>query len=274
MLHPGEVRHGEALNLRNLSNFVVRNLEAWYAAQADVPGVEVHRDPDITWMLSNGTTGSNSGTSLRFEASKAEHRLDQILERYTEHGRGAGFWVDDDATPGNLAELLKQRGLRCRKRFPGMWCNLTRLPKIPVPKKIRIIQTPHHSMYLRHPHPYFGPITTAIRRHELNRLAHLVAQWPKRFFDFVALDAGNRPVGACSMFVDESAAGFYDVGVLKTERNKGIGSAMMAHVLRFSREQGATQAVLLASGMGHGMYQHAGFREVCEIAYWYRSLKA
>ena len=129
-------------------------------------------------------------------------------------------------------------------------------------------------MYLRHPHPYFGPITTAIRRHELNRLAHLAAQWPDQFFDFVALAEGNRPVGACTMFVSESVAGFYDVGVLEKERNRGIGGAMIAHALRFAKDRGAAQAVLLASGMGYEVYLRAGFREGCKIAYWYRSVRA
>ena len=76
------------------------------------------------------------------------------------------------------------------------------------------------------------------------------------------------------MFVNDSVAGFYDVGVLEKERGRGIGSAMLAHALRFARERGATQAVLLASGMGSGMYRRAGFREVCKIAYWYRRPKA
>ena len=158
-----------------------------------------------------------------------------------------------------------------------MWCDLAKLPKIPVPDGIRIIQTPHHSMYLRQPHPYFGPITTAIRRHELNRLAHLAAQWPTQFFDFVALATDNRPVGACSVFVSETTAGLYDVGVLEKDRNQGIGGAMIAHALRFARERPSrdvTQAVLLASGMGYGMFRRAGFREVCQIAYWYGALKA
>jgi GNAT superfamily N-acetyltransferase len=153
-----------------------------------------------------------------------------------------------------------------------MLCDLAKLPKIAVPRGIRIIRTPHHSMYLRHPHPYFGPITTALRRHELNRLAHLAAEWPGQFFDFAALGGANVPVGACSMFVNDSVAGFYDVGVLEKERNRGIGSAMMAHALHVARERGATQAVLLSSGMGYGLYRRAGFREVCKIAYWYRGL--
>ncbi len=257
-----------------LGSAVMRNLEAWYAVQTDVPGVEVHRDPDVTWMLSNGAIRANSGTALRFSGASAARRLDQILNRFAQHGRGTGFWIDEDVTPQNIGELLKERGLRCRKRVSGMWCDLTQLPKIPVPKGIRIIRTPHHSMYLRHPHPYFGPITTAIRRHELNRLAHLAAQWPDRFFNFVALDPGNRPIGACSMFVNDAVAGFYDVGVLQQHRGRGIGSAMLAQALGFARDRDATQAVLLASGMGSGMCRRVGFREVCKIAYWYRSLKA
>jgi len=257
-----------------LGGVIIRNLDVWYAAQANVPGIEVHRDPDITWMLSNGASRSNSGTSIRFAPSTTPRRLHQIYKHYVQHGRGMGLWVDDDATPADLTERLKDLGFRCRKRFPGMLCDLSKLRRIAVPKGIRIIQTPHHAMYLRHPHPYFGPVTTAIRRHELNRLAHMAAQWPKRFFDFVALEAGNRPVGACSMFLDDSIAGFYDVGVLKQERNRGIGSAMLATALGLAREIGAAQAVLLASGMGNGMYHRLGFREVCQIAYWYRSLKA
>jgi GNAT superfamily N-acetyltransferase len=211
---------------------------------------------------------------MRFDAKTARKRLDQIFKHYAQHGRGIGFWVDDDATPADLTDHFKRLGLRCKKRFPGMWCDLSKLPKITVPNGIRTIRTPHHSMYLRHPHPYFGPITTSIRRHELNRLAHLAAQWPDHFFDFVALAAGNRPVGACSMFLSESSAGFYDVGVLESERGRGIGSAMMAHALHFACERQRTQAVLLASGMGYNMYCRAGFHEVCNIAYWYRSLKA
>ena len=254
------------------TSVVMRNLEAWYAAHSDVPGIEVHCDPDITWTLSNGTAWSNSGTSIRFEAKTVRKRLGQICKRFARHGRGMGLWVDDDATPADLAVHLKDLGMRCRKRFPGMRCDLSQLPKIDAPEGIRIIPTPHHSMYLRHPHPYFGPITSAIRRHELNRLAHLAARWPGQYFDFVTLAAGNRPVGACSMFLSESVAGFYDAGVLEKERNQGIGSAMMAHALRFARERGAKDAVLLASGMGYGMYSRVGFREVCRVAYWYRSL--
>src|ERR1051326_6504790 len=146
-------------------NVLIRNLEAWYAAHAGVPGVEVHRDPDITWMLSNGSTWFNSGTSIRLEPKTERKRLNQIFKRYASHGRGIGFWVDDQATTVDLADHLKRLGLRCKKHFPGMWCALAALPAIPAPEGSRIVQTPHHSMYLRHPHPNLGPITTAIRRH-------------------------------------------------------------------------------------------------------------
>jgi len=76
------------------------------------------------------------------------------------------------------------------------------------------------------------------------------------------------------MFLSESAAGFYDVGVLESERGRGIGTAMIAHALRLAHDRDRKQAVLLASGMGYNVYCRTGFHEVCKIAYWYRSLKA
>lgn len=243
-----------------------------------MPGIEVHREPDITWMLSNGVVRSNSGTMLRFAPHTARKRLDQLQKRFARHGRGIGFWVDQDATPSDLADHLEGLKLHCRNRFSGMWCDLSKTPAIPAPAGVRIIQTPHHSMYLRHAHPYFGKINTPVRRHELNRLAHMAAQWPDRFFDFVALAAGNRPVGACSMFLSGSpekfVAGFHDAGVLEAERRKGIGTALLIHALHIAQARGATQAVLLSSGLGKEMARAAGFQEVCKVSYWYKALKA
>ena len=217
----------------------MRNLEAWYAAQADVPGIEVHRDPDITWMLSNGATGPTAG---RPSASRRRLHVSGSTKSTNGSPNTAAASVFGSMTtplPPNLTNHLEDLGLRCKKRFPGMRCDLSQVPKIPVPEGIRIIRTPHHSMYLRHPHPYFGPITTAIRRHELNRLAHLAAQWPDRFFDFVALDRAIVRSAPAVMFVNDSVAGLYDAGVLEEARGRGIGSAMLAH--RLPRRRAAPQ---------------------------------
>lgn len=249
---------------------VAHHYEEWYAVQSVVPGIEVHRDADLTWVLQPGVVWSNGGILPRFKGSRVSARLDVLVERFSSAKRGLGIWVDAEATPSDLEDHLKAKKFRCRKYFPGMACDLSRIPPLDPPGGIVLKQLEDHDLYKKHPHPYFGPITTAIRRFELTRLKRLHQERGGEFFDFVALQ-GDRPVGACTMFRSAVAIGFHDVGVIQSERGTGIGSSLIAHACRVARERGGKDAVLLSSGMGYGVYLRAGFEEVCKIGYWYRA---
>ena len=61
------------------------------------------------------------------------------------------------------------------------------------------------------------------------------------------------------------------MGVFESERGTGVGSALLAHMLRFAKQHHSRLAVLLSSRVGESMYKQAGFREVCRIAFWYRA---
>ena len=249
---------------------LVRHEREWFALQAGTPGVEVYRDPDITWKLSKGVAWLNAGVGLRFKPQTVELRLDEILARYAKHGRGASFWVDVDATPMDLEVHLKERRLRCRKYFAGMACDLSRLPEAPAAAGITIERVTDYGIYARHPHPMWGRINTPIRKAAFESIKHLTSAHADRVMDFAALD-GSRPVGACLLYLGRTVAGIHDVGVAETERGRGVGTAMIGHVLRFARERGQRYAVLISSEMGFGMYQRAGFREVCRMGFWYKA---
>jgi GNAT superfamily N-acetyltransferase len=245
--------------------------EEWFAIHDGAPGVELHRDPDVTWKLDEGPVWSNAVTLPRFKAQSVKRRLDAILARYAKHGRGTAFWIDADATPGDLGERLKEHRFRCQKHFPGMACSLTdALPMIETPDGITFATVTDYSIFQKHPHPVYGPITTPIRKHQLNLLKYLTTKYPKTVFDFVALLDG-RPVGGGALHLGKWAAGVHDIGVLESVRGKGIGSALMAHILRFAKLHRGKHAVLLSSGKGEAMYRRVGFREVCRIAHWYRA---
>src|SRR5262249_37284410 len=151
-----------------------------------VPGAEVHEDPDVVWKLENGPVWSNAAIGVRFQPSGVERRLDEIIKRFAEHGRGGAFWIDLNATPIHLELHLKKRGFRCRKHFPGMSCALSTLPKIPIPPGLKIRLERDYSAYSIHPHPVWGRITTPIRRYQLQRIQHLSSNHPERVFHFVA----------------------------------------------------------------------------------------
>jgi GNAT superfamily N-acetyltransferase len=241
----------------------------WLAVQATVPGIDAHVDPDATWIVHPGMVWNNCAVRLRFKTSTVEKRLDHIVRRYR---RGVGFWVSSLATPADLPDRLKARGLRCRKYFPGMYCDLMALKgSSVVPKGLSFLVLDDHDLFTAHDHPLYGPIRTPMRRFEIARLRHLNALRPRRVWDLVGMRDGV-PVGACTLCASGSVMGVYGVGVLPAARHQGIGTALMRHACTFSRDQGATAAVLIASGEGYSMYTRVGFREVGQFGYWYRRL--
>jgi len=245
----------------------------WLAIQTNISGVEAHVEPDATWLVHSGAVWGNCAIQLRFTPETVESRLKTIVARYRGTRRGAGFWVSPFATPVDLPDRLRQHGFRCRKYFPAMFCNLAHLPKKDERAQgITIEVVDDHHVFTKHAHPYFGPMTTPLRRFELKRLAALSALRPKQVWDFVAIHE-RIPVGACTLFIDGGIAGFHDVGVLKACRRQGIGSALMQHACEFARMKNCIGAVLISSGEGYGMYQRAGFREVGRIGYWYRQFR-
>jgi predicted N-acetyltransferase YhbS len=131
-----------------------------------------------------------------------------------------------------------------------------------------------HSIFKRSAfgHPYFGPITSAIREFELARLVHLSQQAPRRTFDLVAILDG-KAVGACTIHVGKAAAGLHDVGVVEPYRNRGIGRALVTEACRLARTKKSNVAVLISSGMGESVYRAVGFREVCKMAFWYQAFR-
>jgi predicted N-acetyltransferase YhbS len=63
------------------------------------------------------------------------------------------------------------------------------------------------------------------------------------------------------------------VDVIEDYRRRGIGAALVDHSCRFASERGASAIVLLATGMGEGVYKRCGFVEVARFGYWYRSFQ-
>jgi GNAT superfamily N-acetyltransferase len=250
-----------------------REMAQWFVAQTGARGVEVHADPDATWIVAQGMVWANRVLNVRLNDGTAETRLDRILRRYRATKRGVGFWISPFARPADLSRFLPVHGLRCRKHFPVMFCELKRLPATDRSRdEISISVIEDHSIFKKHAHPYFGDISTRLRQFELGRLAYLSQQRPRRVWELVAWRDGI-PVSACTIFRDGSVVGFHDVATLRRFRGQGIATFLMHQACRFAREQGCKNAVLLASGQGYGMYQRAGFRDVGSISYWYRTFQ-
>ena len=80
------------------SSLVEREHAEWFKAEHVVPGVEVHEDRDITWIVHPGQTWRNAGIRVRFSPSSAARRLDAMIDRYQRHRRGMAVWISPSAS--------------------------------------------------------------------------------------------------------------------------------------------------------------------------------
>ena len=112
----------------------------------------------------------------------------------------------------------------------------------------------------------------------------LPPDWDKSIYDVwlklgLGFPMGNylgllngKLVATSSIYFGGGVAGIYSVSTLPQARGKGIGAAMTLKPLQDAREMGYRIGVLQSSEMGYGVYKKLGFRHLCQIEYFYRSL--
>ena len=83
----------------------------------------------------------------------------------------------------------------------------------------------------------------------------------------------GEPVSTSTVFYGGGAAGIYCVATLPKARGKGIGAALTLKPMQDAREMDYRVGVLQSSEMGFNLYQKLGFRHLCQIEYFYLSVK-
>jgi predicted acetyltransferase len=83
----------------------------------------------------------------------------------------------------------------------------------------------------------------------------------------------GKAVATSSLFLSGRAAGIYSVSTLPRARGKGIGAVLTLRPLQEAREMGYRVGVLQSSEMGFNVYKRLGFRHLCQIEYFYRTVQ-
>jgi ribosomal protein S18 acetylase RimI-like enzyme len=255
-----------------LAEAVQRNQAEWIRFEGlHLPDVELHDDRDATWVCSEVTGRPNAVTMSRFATDRADARVAQILRRYERFKSSTVWWVGPNSSPADLGKRLRGAGCHCFKHFPGMALDLRCIVKSDrVPPNLNLSQVSDFSIFEKHEHPYFGPMTTQRRRNFLDGERLLCAVRPRRAFAFIASMAGE-PLGHALIFLGAGVAGVFDVGVVRRARGRGIGRAVTVAAVSHARRLGYRYAVLQASGDGEQVYRKIGFEEVCRISLWFHS---
>lgn len=115
--------------------------------------------------------------------------------------------------------------------------------------------------------PSLAPLTTERRKRRYEGRKLVAKARPDKIAYFSA-SVDGKAIGETAVLEGAGVAGIYDVEVLPEFRRRGIGSALIHAALRYARKRGLKLAVLGATGLGAGMYERAGFREVCKVSFW------
>lgn len=83
----------------------------------------------------------------------------------------------------------------------------------------------------------------------------------------------GKPVATSCVFYASGAAGIYSVSTLPQARGRGIGAAMTLKPLQEARDRGYRIGVLQSSEMGYNVYKKLGFQHLCQIEYFYLTVR-
>ncbi len=145
---------------------VERHVAEWLRVQAVVPGVELHDDPDIVWVVHPGRAWSNAGVMIRLAKRSAASRVDTLVDRYRAHRRGMGLWVsparhtrDAAGSPESARPSLPQALSRDAARPVEDDASSERHPPAVTIRPVTDVDR-----FQTTPHPSIGPLTTPLRR--------------------------------------------------------------------------------------------------------------
>jgi len=183
---------------------------------------------------------------------------------YAERGLPILFRITPFLQPPNLETELAARGYEAFETTQVQLTRLDRPPETPTVADVDFV-TPTPAAFAE----AVGELqeaTSAQRAAYLERMIHT----PLTTRAVVAL-MGGRPVGTGTVMLEDGLAGVFTMGTASDVRARGIATGILATMLGWAWEHGATQAYLQVSADNHraiSVYRKFGF--VDAYTYHYR----
>jgi GNAT superfamily N-acetyltransferase len=84
---------------------------------------------------------------------------------------------------------------------------------------------------------------------------------------YLVYDAG-QPVSTVATIMAGAIVGVWSMGTLPDQQRKGVGRALLGHVMEQHRAQGARAFYLWSTPAGQRLYEQLGYRTVTELSVW------
>lgn len=246
----------------------VNNHIAWFSATARAGGGVVRRENDVVF-IGPGTDAGRDGVIAfpRMNAAMAGETLDRIIAFYREgrpqsgEGGSVSVWATTPTRPRDLSARLMARGFEEGWRPHWMAADLHNLhTDFPLPDNLKIAVEDEANWDVAEL-PYFS-------RDDIPQFQRIARQRPRRMWHFGAWLDG-KIVGHSILFLTTGkygVAGIYNVGVIPSARNKGVGRAVSVAACQYARALGANYALLNASTH---IYDRIGFESLGHGQTWW-----
>lgn len=247
------------------------NVFDFFTQLRDGPGVVVHNDPELLWLISDiAYPLFNSALRPRFAPDGVEAGIEAMIARYRSANVPALWWTGPTTTPVDLGARLTAHGFIGSGESPGMAADLRQLNvDIPLPTGFtieKVTDTETLRMWSR-------PFAVAFELPEFVIDPLIELYDPAGFGAGMPLDnyvgwLNGEPVAASSVYYGAGVAGIYNVATVPEARRQGIGALMTLAPLVEARHAGYRAGILHSSEMGANVYRQLGFKEYCQIGHY------
>lgn len=250
-----------------LEQAVAANHREWMIRKAQAANGYVLSAPGVTWTYT-GPFGEAMILFPQLTEANANDVLDGVIRYYLEHQPKplVGCWSLLPTQPPDLDSRLLARGFQPGWQPCWMWLDLQNLKTgHPQPDGLTIARVDTELPWDVDQLPYYAPEDEPFRR----QLHHL---YPDHIWHFAAYLNG-AVVGHTTLCMTTGTlgvAGLYDMGVVPTARNQGIGKALVRSACLQAHVEGCRYMLLNATG--ERMYRQVGFDKLGDGITWWLSV--
>lgn len=202
-------------------------------------------------------------SSLAFNIVCDTHLKDKSYENMVERTdefygkRPYVWWLGSPTIPNRFNLHLKSRGFVLFSVENAMVCDLTKKQDLPASLDLKIEQVTtmkHLEDFAKVLSAFESKIDTIY----VNEL--LISQEFKEVNPLFIGYIDNKPIATVSLYIHDKLASLHDLATDEKLRNKGIGTRMVGHVMKYAMDKGIDKMCLTTSqDPGLSLYQRMGF---------------
>lgn len=240
------------------------NYGAYFEGFACLPQCEFHRDPEITWFISNGPPG-DTVLHTQFTSEWVVEKIDETLHMLKSRAEDGWWQVLPSCQPADLASQLQTKGLVKTESRPVLTANLEVLEREgSLPTNVRIERVGDmatlHDWFIASAAGFEANSKEAVQVY-FEAYAALGFAFDASFHHYVGYLNGE-PVTSSTLLLAAGLAGIYDVSTEPAARRQGLGRAITMAALMEARTRGYRYAVLQSSDEGYNLYRSIGFSDL------------